>query len=263
MRRCIMGLIVSAAVAAPASAQTLARRIETAPDGWVAFSFAARPGICGDGEGFIRDGRHVTTTGWHNRSYSDDGDDRSCPCQPGPVRVGLEVRSHRLVDLETTVGGSAAPAGSTDLGSFPVAAAVDYLLGIAKNQADEIGKDAIFATTLADSIAVWPQLLALAKNPSVSHETRRSAVFWVSQAAGDAATRGLDSLASDERGDRDIREQAVFALSQRPQEEGVPALIRIARTNKDPEIRRKALFWLGQSDDPRALALFEEILTRR
>ena len=31
----------------------------------------------------------------------------------------------------------------------------------------------------------------------------------------------------------------------------------------DPEIRRKALFWLGQSEDPRALALFEELLTRR
>jgi hypothetical protein len=43
----------------------------------------------------------------------------------------------------------------------------------------------------------------------------------------------------------------------------VPILIRIAKTNKDPEIRRRALFWLGQSDDPRALALFEEILTKR
>jgi hypothetical protein len=37
----------------------------------------------------------------------------------------------------------------------------------------------------------------------------------------------------------------------------------VARTNADPEIRRKAIFWLGQSDDPRVLALFEELLTRR
>ena len=73
----------------------------------------------------------------------------------------------------------------------------------------------------------------------------------------------MDSLVSDEKGDRDIREHAVFALSQRPKEEGVPILIRIAKTNKDPEIRRRALFWLGQSEDPRALALFEEILTKR
>ena len=59
------------------------------------------------------------------------------------------------------------------------------------------------------------------------------------------------------------REQAVFALSQRPRDEGVPALISVARTNKDPEIRKKALFWLGQSHDPRALDLFEELLTKK
>jgi HEAT repeat protein len=55
----------------------------------------------------------------------------------------------------------------------------------------------------------------------------------------------------------------VFALSQRPSKEGVPALIEIAKSNRDPEIRKNALFWLGQSHDPRALALFEEILSRR
>ncbi len=57
-----------------------------------------------------------------------------------------------------------------------------------------------------------------------------------------------------------MREQAVFALSQRPADEGVPALIRIAKANPHPELRKKALFWLGQSEDPRALTLFEEIL---
>jgi len=59
-----------------------------------------------------------------------------------------------------------------------------------------------------------------------------------------------------------VRESAAFALSQRPHDEGVPALIRIARENPDPELRKKAIFWLGQSDDPRALALFEELLTK-
>ena len=52
----------------------------------------------------------------------------------------------------------------------------------------------------------------------------------------------------------------MFALSQRSGNEGVPAVIRIARTNPDPELRKSALFWLGQSEDPRALTLFEEIL---
>jgi HEAT repeat protein len=68
---------------------------------------------------------------------------------------------------------------------------------------------------------------------------------------------------NDDDEDREVRESAVFALSQLPREEGVPILIRAARTNRDPKVRRQALFWLGQSEDPRALALFEEILTDR
>ena len=39
--------------------------------------------------------------------------------------------------------------------------------------------------------------------------------------------------------------------------------IRIARTHRDPEVRKQAVFWLGQSNDPRAIALFEELLTKR
>jgi HEAT repeat protein len=88
-------------------------------------------------------------------------------------------------------------------------------------------------------------------------------VFWLGQAAGDAATANLNSIVLDNSVDREVRETAVFALSQRPREEGIPALIAVARTNKDPEIRKKALFWLGQSHDPRAIDLFEEILTKK
>src|SRR5207247_159079 len=52
------------------------------------------------------------------------------------------------------------------------------------------------------------------------------------------------------------------ASAQQPHDAGVPALIRLARTHPEPGVRRKALFWLGQSGDPRALALFEELLTK-
>jgi HEAT repeat protein len=64
----------------------------------------------------------------------------------------------------------------------------------------------------------------------------------------------------DGGGELEVRKQAVFALSQRPRDESVPALIRVVHTSREREIVRTALFWLGQSDDPRALALFEDIL---
>jgi len=97
----------------------------------------------------------------------------------------------------------------------------------------------------------------------VPRQTQRSAVFWLGQAAGEAATRGLTELVDDSSVEIEVKESAVFALSQLRRDEGVAALIRIARTHASPSVRKKALFWLGQSDDPRAIALFEEILTER
>ena len=38
-------------------------------------------------------------------------------------------------------------------------------------------------------------------------------------------------------------------------------MIQAARANQNPAVRKQAMFWLGQSKDPRALAFFEEILT--
>ena len=127
---------------------------------------------------------------------------------------------------------------------------------------DSLYRRVMFPAVLADSVSIWPDLLKIAKSDDITRKTRRSAVFWLGQAAGDAATKGLTDLVDDGNQDREVRESAVFALSQRPRDEGVPALIRIARENKDPDLRRKAIFWLGQSDDPRALSLFEELLTK-
>ncbi len=53
----------------------------------------------------------------------------------------------------------------------------------------------------------------------------------------------------------------MFALSQLPKDDGVPKLIEVARNNRNPAVRKQAMFWLGQSNDPRALAFFEEVLS--
>jgi HEAT repeat protein len=192
----------------------------------------------------------------------DDRDDWRSACDTGPVRVTLHRRNGRTSSLRVAVGGRPTGFSGTDLGRVAAPDAVRYLLSLAARAESDLGGRAIFAATLADSATVWPDLLRLARSETVPLETRRTAVFWVSQAAEAAATRGLDSLIEEDATDREVREQAVFALSQRSHDESVPTLIRIAQSNRDPEIRKRAIFWLGQSDDPRALALFEQLLTR-
>jgi hypothetical protein len=42
----------------------------------------------------------------------------------------------------------------------------------------------------------------------------------------------------------------------------VPKLIEVARTNRNPAVRKQAMFWLGESKDPRAVKFFEEVLSK-
>ena len=156
----------------------------------------------------------------------------------------------------------AAEGATPDLGDVPARAACEYLLDLAERGGSG-AKEALFPATIADSFTAWPGLLRIARSDRATNETRKSAVFWLGQATGDKVTESLDSVVTDASGNREVRESAVFALSQRPDEEGVPVLLRLAQNDRDPEIRRKAVFWLGQSDDPRALDFFEKVLTGR
>ena len=257
-------VLVGCATAPAQSA--LADRILGVKDGTVRLAYSVKEGICGDGETFIRD----RTRGENNFiSFDDKGTRygsrnwRERPCEPGPARVAIVKDGGAITRVRLYVGGDWARGDGdiVDLGHVAAPTAARALLAVAAR--DRRADKAIFAAIIADSAVVWPDLLAMAKNESLYRDTRKNAVFWLSQAAGDAATKGLSELAEDEGEDREVRDQAVFALSQLRSEQGIPILIRLARSNKDPQVRRKALFWLGQSDDPRVLALFEEILTKK
>lgn len=247
--------------AVSAEGQTLADRIQAARDGTVRMAYSVRDGICGDGSTYIRD----RTRGEDNYITFDSRESRRWrerPCEPGPARVAISKLDGAVTRVRVYVGGEWSGDGTnvTDLGTVSGPAAAKALVALAGKE--RRAGQAIFAAIIADSAVVWPDLLALAKNDNVARANRKDAIFWLSQAAGDAATLGLSELAESEDEDREIRDQAVFALSQLPEEQGIPILIRLAKSNKDPKVRRKALFWLGQSNDPRALKLIEEILIK-
>ncbi|MFL5527780.1 MAG: HEAT repeat domain-containing protein [Gemmatimonadaceae bacterium] len=259
-------LIVLAALAGAdaASAQSIASRVARVSNGTVRMSFKVKPGLCGSGNSFWHVGGRGRTT-WGNDWNESRDVEYDIDCSTGPARIVLDRRDGEMTDLRFYVGGRWRPAGAdvVDLGMVPAREAADYLVSLVQSERGSMGEKAILPATLADSAVIWPALIRIARNPDVPRGTRSQSVFWLGQAAGDAATRGLNDLVVDNGVDREVREQAVFALSQRPREEGVPALIAVARTNKDPEIRKKALFWLGQSRDARALDLFEELLTKK
>jgi HEAT repeats len=104
------------------------------------------------------------------------------------------------------------------------------------------------------------ELLHMAKFDSEA-KVRGQALFWIAQKAGKRATGALnDAIQNDP--ETDVKKKAVFALSQLPKDEGIPQLIHVADTNSNLAIRKEAFFWLGQSQDPRALAYLEQVLKK-
>ncbi len=243
------GLVAAVGVVGPgtlAHAQTVADGVRNAPDGRIRMTFEARPGVCGHGSN-IATGR--------NR-----GDDWEWECEPGPVRVVLTKRNGEVTRVRTFIGGRwRAATRTTELGRVSAVDAAEFLVGLAENVRGRVSREAIMPATLADSAVVWPALLRVARDDARPRQTRRAATQWIGMAAGDALVERAGPDVVDDP-DRDARTQAVFAVSQLPKDQGIPILLDVARTHRDPEIRSKALFWLGQTGDPRALDLFEEVL---
>ena len=94
-------------------------------------------------------------------------------------------------------------------------------------------------------------------NPGV----RGQALFWLAQKAGRRAAAAI-TRSIEEDPETEVKKKAVFALSELPDGEGVPLLIGLARANRNPAVREQAFFWLGQSEDARALDFLAEVLKR-
>jgi hypothetical protein len=250
-------------IVSSASAQSLSRRIASAPDGTVQFTFASRPGVCGDGATYVRDG-----FGDHSRIYeggnfsghSRGGDDWP-PCVRGPLRVVATVSGGDVVRLRTFAGPrqEATVEDRRDLGVVSVEEAADFLTRLVDQTHARAASDAILPLVLADSITPWPALLRFAREERLTRNVRSTSGFWL--ARGAAAALGV--AGHDETDDDEVRSSAVFALSQQPKDFAIPRLIDVVRNNSHPAARAQALFWLGQSNDTLALNLFDEILRRR
>jgi hypothetical protein len=255
----IVAMLAVALTAPAAGAQSLAERVAATRDGLVRFHFAARPGVCGDGETFIRTGRST-----YHGSFSTGR--RMERCVYGPVRVRLTLSEGDVRRIQTRVGPER-PRDDRDLGAVSAPEAARYLVAIAAHGAGRASEQAIFPAVLADSAVVWPELLDIAKDSATrSRATRRDALFWLSRyASGAVAGHPNDPFLEDDEDagrDDELKMHAVFVLSQLRNGGGIPDLLDVARSNPSPRVRGQALFWLGQSGDPRAIALFEAVLRR-
>ena len=100
-------------------------------------------------------------------------------------------------------------------------------------------------------------LLQVAGDVNESIELRKKALFWVGQS--DIPATELFTL-YEKMSSREMKKQLIFVYSQRDEKAAVDKLFEIARSETDMELRKNAIFWLGQSDDPRVPAFLERLL---
>jgi hypothetical protein len=131
---------------------------------------------------------------------------------------------------------------------------------VAHEENDAVRDKAVFALSISKQPEATEILAQTAKRDSSPH-VRSQALFWLGQKAGTRAAATIQNAIENDP-DSEVKKKAVFAMSQLPKDESIPKLIEIARTQRDPAVRKQAFFWLGQSNDPRALAFFEQVLAK-
>ena len=125
---------------------------------------------------------------------------------------------------------------------------------------EKFREHAIFALSQSPEPEAVLTLIQTARGDASAH-VRGQALFWLANKAGRRAAEAI-AAAVEQDPETQVKKKAVFALHQLPKDEGIPLLIQVARNNKNPVVRKEAMFWLGQSNDGRALAFFEEVLAK-
>jgi HEAT repeat protein len=103
-------------------------------------------------------------------------------------------------------------------------------------------------------------LMNIAVDPKEDIELRKKALFWAGQSG--VAISELSAL-YNRMGEAEMKEAIIFGLSQRQSDRAaMDKLFDIAKNEKDAELRKKAIFWLGQSHDPRVQQFLIDLINR-
>jgi HEAT repeat protein len=124
----------------------------------------------------------------------------------------------------------------------------------------DLREKVLFSLSQQHGVGNEQWLMNIALNPKEDIELRKKALFWAGQSG--VAIPELSKL-YDRMGDTEMKEQVIFVLSQRQSDRtAMDKLFDIAKNEKDAELRKKAIFWLGQSRDPRVQQFLLDLINR-
>jgi HEAT repeat protein len=117
----------------------------------------------------------------------------------------------------------------------------------------------VLALSQSKDPQAMPLVIAASRNDKDEH-VRGQALIWLAQRAAAQVAREAIGYAIANDPEISVKERAIGALGQMPNAGGIPALIEVAKSSKDANLRRRAMQQLGRSKDLRALDFFAQIL---
>src|SRR6266568_471206 len=137
----------------------------------------------------------------------------------------------------------------------------DFLKGLfSKVETEDLKEKIIFSLSQMGGGDNYRWLMDIALNPKEDIEIRKKALFWAGQGHNvDVAdlVRLYESM-----NDREMKDQLIFVYSQRREDAALDKLFDIGKNDPDRELRKKAIFWIGQSRSPRAAQFLQELINQ-
>jgi hypothetical protein len=177
-------------------------------------------------------------------SYDDDVASRTLRDLAGDGSLDEDVRGSAIIAL-----------GRDD----PSDEDLTWLRRLYPSLSEKLRSDVFLVVSRSDNPSASRWLADVAANGDETEHAREQAMFWLGQGRGPVADLvGLYPRLHNP----ELRRHFTFVLSQRHDSEALDKLIDIAEHDSDRDVRRQALFWLGQSKDPRAIAYLRDLVTR-
>jgi HEAT repeat protein len=124
---------------------------------------------------------------------------------------------------------------------------------------DDVRKKILFSLSQMDGFGNDRWLLGIGLDEANSSDVRGHAL-WT---AGEAGIPGSELVTVYDRlSDPEVKEKLIWVMSESRDRAATDKLIEIARRDPDREMRKKALFWLGQKNDPRVKQILVDILNQ-
>jgi TolA-binding protein len=125
---------------------------------------------------------------------------------------------------------------------------------------EDLKEKVLFSLSQQKGVGNEQWLMNIAVDPKEDIELRKKALFWAGQSG--VATSELSSLYA-RMADTEMKDQMIFVFSQRQHDPAaMDKLFDIAKNEKDAELRKKAIFWLGQSRDPRVQQFLMDLINK-